>query len=50
VLCLCSFLAADDIPRSLPTDHPEVLPERLAATVRDPLRYQQAIGRCAGTH
>jgi tetratricopeptide (TPR) repeat protein len=44
LVCLCAFLAADDIPRTLPADHPEVLPERLAATVRDPLRYQQAIG------
>jgi tetratricopeptide (TPR) repeat protein len=44
LLRLCAFLAADNIPRSLPADHPDVLPERLAATVRDPLGYQQAIG------
>jgi tetratricopeptide (TPR) repeat protein len=44
LLVLCAFLAPDDIPRSLPTQHPDVLPERLAATVRAPLAYQQAIG------
>jgi hypothetical protein len=41
---LCAFLAPDGIPRRLPTQHPDVLPERLAATVRAPLAYQQAIG------
>jgi tetratricopeptide (TPR) repeat protein len=44
LLVLCAFLGPDDIPRSLPTEHPDVLPERLAATVRAPLAYQQAIG------
>jgi tetratricopeptide (TPR) repeat protein len=44
LLRLWAFLAAEDIPRTLPTDHPDLLSERLAATVRDPLGYQQAIG------
>jgi tetratricopeptide (TPR) repeat protein len=43
LLVLCAFLAADDVPRALPADHPDVLPERLAATVADPLAYQQTI-------
>jgi tetratricopeptide (TPR) repeat protein len=44
LLVLCAFLAPDDIPRSLPIQDPDVLPERLATTVRAPLAYQQAIG------
>jgi tetratricopeptide (TPR) repeat protein len=44
LLVLYAFLAPDDIPRGLPTQYPEVLPERLAATVRAPLAYQRAIG------
>jgi len=44
LLMLFAFLAADDIPRALPAQHPDQLPERLAATVQDPLAYQQAIG------
>jgi tetratricopeptide (TPR) repeat protein len=44
LLRLCAFLAADDIPRTLPAQHPEVLPERLASTVQDQLDYQQVIG------
>jgi tetratricopeptide (TPR) repeat protein len=43
LLMLCAFLAADDIPRSLAAGHAKRLPERLAATVADPLAYQQAI-------
>jgi tetratricopeptide (TPR) repeat protein len=43
LLALCAFLAPDDIPRTLTAEHPDRLPERLAATVRDPLAYQQAI-------
>jgi tetratricopeptide (TPR) repeat protein len=43
LLVLWSFLAADDIPRALPTQHLHVLPERLAATMGDPLVYQQTI-------
>jgi hypothetical protein len=41
---LLAFLAADDIPSSLPTQHPDQLPARLAATIQDPLAYQQVIG------
>jgi hypothetical protein len=43
LLVLCAFLAADDIPRSLPVEQATRLPERLAATVADPLTYQQTI-------
>jgi tetratricopeptide (TPR) repeat protein len=41
LLCLCAFLAADDIPRDLPTEHSDLLPKRLATAVGDPLAYQQ---------
>jgi tetratricopeptide (TPR) repeat protein len=44
LLTLCSFLAPDNIPRSLLTDHPDVLPEPLATALRDRLAYQQALG------
>jgi tetratricopeptide (TPR) repeat protein len=44
LLSLCAFLAADDIPRDLPTQHPDVLPERLASVAQDPLSYQQTVG------
>jgi tetratricopeptide (TPR) repeat protein len=44
LLSLCAFLAAEDIPRDLPTQHPDLLPERLATAVQDPLAYQQAVG------
>ncbi len=44
LLTLCAFLAPDSIPRSLLTDHPEVLPEPLAAAVRDRVGFQQALG------
>jgi tetratricopeptide (TPR) repeat protein len=43
LLVLCAFLAADDIPRSLPVEHAALLPERLSTTVADPLAYQQTI-------
>jgi hypothetical protein len=43
LLCLCAFLAPDDIPRDLPVQHPDLLPERLTATAADPLAYQQTI-------
>jgi tetratricopeptide (TPR) repeat protein len=45
LLTLCAFLAADDIPRSLPGQHPGVLPERLAAAAASPVLYQQNIGQ-----
>ena len=44
LLCLCAFLAPDDLPRALLTEHPEVLPERLATAVRDRVAFQQAVG------
>jgi tetratricopeptide (TPR) repeat protein len=43
LLVLLAFLGADDIPRALPTQHPDLLPARLRATVADPLGYQQAV-------
>jgi hypothetical protein len=43
LLVLLAFLAADDLPRALPAEHAARLPERLAATVADPLAYQQTI-------
>jgi len=44
LLILCAFLAAEDIPRTLPVEHPDVLPGRLAAVAARPLAYQQTIG------
>jgi tetratricopeptide (TPR) repeat protein len=43
LLVLLAFLAADDTPRRLLAEHAAELPERLAATVADPLAYQQTI-------
>jgi tetratricopeptide (TPR) repeat protein len=43
LLTLCAFMAPDEIPRQLFADHPDVLPELLAAAVRDRLAYQQAL-------
>jgi len=42
LLSLCAFLAAE-VPRELPTEHPQVLPEDLAAAARDRLTYNQAL-------
>jgi tetratricopeptide (TPR) repeat protein len=44
LLTLCAFLAPDDIPRALLSDHAKVVPARLAAAVRDRLALQQALG------
>jgi tetratricopeptide (TPR) repeat protein len=44
LLSLCAFLGPDGIPRSLLTDHPDVLPKPLAIAVRDWLAFQQALG------
>jgi tetratricopeptide (TPR) repeat protein len=44
LLCLCAFLAPDDLPRSLLVEHPEVLPERLASTVTDRVGFGQVLG------
>jgi tetratricopeptide (TPR) repeat protein len=45
LLTLCAFLAAEDIPRGLPAEHPDLLPERLAAVVVSPPGYQQTVGQ-----
>jgi tetratricopeptide (TPR) repeat protein len=44
LLRLCAFFGPDDLPRSLLTDHPDVLPEPLAAAVLDQLGFQQLLG------
>jgi tetratricopeptide (TPR) repeat protein len=44
LLDLCAFLAPDDLPRSLLTEHPDRLPEPLGAAVRDRVGFQQALG------
>jgi tetratricopeptide (TPR) repeat protein len=44
LLRLCAFLAPEDIPRRLFSDHPDGLPTRLSKAVRDRLAYQQALG------
>ena len=41
---MCAFLASDDIPRTLPIDHAEVLPEPLRATAADRIAYDRAVG------
>ena len=43
VLNLCAFLAPDDIPRSLLTEHPAALPEELAALATDSLLLDRAV-------
>jgi tetratricopeptide (TPR) repeat protein len=42
LLCLCAFLAPE-IPRGLPREQPQVLPEELAQAVRDPLVYNRLL-------
>jgi NB-ARC domain len=42
LLSLCAFLAAE-VPRDLPTRHPDVLPGDLAAMARDRLAYNRAL-------
>jgi tetratricopeptide (TPR) repeat protein len=43
LLALCAFLAPDDIPRSLLTEHAEVLGERLRQTIEDGVAFGDAI-------
>jgi tetratricopeptide (TPR) repeat protein len=43
LLSLCAFLAPD-IPRALPREQPQVLPEQLAQAVSDPLVYNRMLG------
>jgi tetratricopeptide (TPR) repeat protein len=42
LLSLCAFLAPD-IPRGLPGEQPQVLPEELARAVSDPLAYNRML-------
>jgi hypothetical protein len=42
LLCLCAFLAPD-IPRELPREQEQVLPEELARAVSDPLVYNRML-------
>jgi hypothetical protein len=42
LLCLCAFLTSD-VPRGLPTEQPQVLPEELAQAVSDPLVYNRML-------
>jgi hypothetical protein len=44
LLNLCAYLAPDDIPRELPGEHAEVLPEELAKAVGDSLAYHRLLG------
>jgi hypothetical protein len=43
LMTLFAFLAPD-IPRLLPTEHPDVMPAPLAEVVADPLAYNEALG------
>jgi tetratricopeptide (TPR) repeat protein len=42
LLCLCAFLGPD-IPRGLPGEQPQLLPEELAQAVSDPLVYNRML-------
>jgi tetratricopeptide (TPR) repeat protein len=42
LLALCAFLAPD-LPRELPGEQPQALPEELAQTVNDPLAYNRTL-------
>jgi tetratricopeptide (TPR) repeat protein len=44
LLTVWAFLAPDDLPRALLTDHAGLLPDRLAAAVADRLGFQQTLG------
>jgi tetratricopeptide (TPR) repeat protein len=44
LLQLCAFLAPEDIPRTLPGDHPAALPAELRQLAADPLTYNKALG------
>jgi tetratricopeptide (TPR) repeat protein len=47
LLSLCAFLAPE-IPRGLPREQPQVLPEELAKAVSDPLVYNQVLAVVGG--
>jgi hypothetical protein len=44
LLALCAFLAPDDIPRTLPTDHAKLLPASLQQAAADRLAYDRLLG------
>jgi tetratricopeptide (TPR) repeat protein len=44
LLDLCAFLAPEDIPRNLPGEHPQVLPEELRELAGDVLPYNEVLG------
>jgi tetratricopeptide (TPR) repeat protein len=44
LLLLCAFLAPEEIPRSLPREQHQVLPEQLGELAADPLAYNGALG------
>jgi tetratricopeptide (TPR) repeat protein len=44
LLTLCAFLAPDDIPRGLPADHAQLLPETLQQAAADRLAYDRVLG------
>ena len=44
LLALCAFLAADDIPRTLPVEHAQLLPEPLKEAATDRLAYNRVVG------
>ncbi len=44
LLCLCAFLAPDDLPRGLLADYHDQLPEPLAAALGDRVGFQQVLG------
>jgi tetratricopeptide (TPR) repeat protein len=46
LLSLCAFLATD-IPRGLPQEQPQVLPEELAQAASDPLAYNRMLAAMA---
>jgi hypothetical protein len=43
LLKLCAFLAPEDIPRNLPREHLDVLPEELRQLAGDALAYNDAL-------
>jgi tetratricopeptide (TPR) repeat protein len=44
LVALCAFLSPDDIPRSLPAEHTQLLPELLRQATGDRLAYARLVG------